>query len=250
MIDSFSTASGEIRRMTLERDTLARAFENYYVVNRLGDLDHDSTNTLLWRYLCNNNFVAYIDSAHVDSFVTHIDSLYHGSSGLGGIMVAHQGRTNQQDRWPFIKYACSLIQRRLGDAVQAVVVYNTLDWTGTNLENFFRYMEDTLDVFQHECYPFRAAYPNPAAYIGDDFQNLVDEYIAGCDSAHLNLVKSENSHTRLEMYIQTFEARYVDTYFRRPTQAEIWLQAFLALSRNFKGIHSYVYRSYTWPAPG
>ncbi len=45
------------------------------------------------------------------------------------------------------------------------------------------------------------------------------------------------------MYIQTQRAYIDNTYFRRPTQAEIWLQAFLALSRNFKGIHCYVHRT-------
>jgi hypothetical protein len=79
--------------------------------------------------------------------------------------------------------------------------------------------------------------------------------LASYDQTRLALANSTNDHTTLEVIIQTNRAWRTDssgTYFRRPTEAEIWLQAFLALGRGFKGIHTYVYRSAQWtgtPAP-
>jgi len=211
--------------------------------------DSDPRNTLLWVYICDNHDIADIDCTLIRQFVENVHTTYSSNfSGIDAIRVAHQGWSDDVNHWPFIRYAGDLIQQHFGNAVKSVAIHNFRYWTRSTLRDFFSYMGNSLDVYQHEEYPFHDTYPAVAPYMGDAFQNLLDEnYIASCDSTRMHLIRSGNTHTTLEMHIQTFAARYGATYFRRPTQAEIWLQAFLAISRNFKGIHSYVYRSYHWP---
>jgi hypothetical protein len=252
MIDSFSTLSGSIKKMTFERDSLAIVYGHYYPINP-GDPDRDLTNTVLWAYLSQNRNVADIDSAHIDSFVTHVNTRYHGSSGLGGILVAHQGEMDQSNRWPFIRHACTLIQNRFGDDVKSIVVHNIFHWRiGTTLQQFFQYA-DSLDVYRHEMYPLKmynqTTFPyTPAPYIGNDFQQKIDTLVMSYQQTWDALKNSGNDYTKLEIIFQTMECynEQYHVYWRRPTQAEIWLQAFLALSREAKGVHSYVYRSHHW----
>lgn len=85
-------------------------------------------------------------------------------------------------------------------------------------------------------------------FVGNEFYDVVDNRIINnFDHAWQSLKNSANDHTTMEIIIQTHrEWSYAEgnrAFFRRPTEAEIWLQAFLALSRNFKGIHYYVYHS-------
>lgn len=252
MIDSFSALSESIKKMTLERDSLAIVHGHYYPLNP-GTPDEFLNNTVLWVYLCNNNFVTDIDSAHIDSFVTHADLLYNGRSGLGGILVAHEGNMDRRDRWPFIKHACTLVQNSFDDDVKSIAVHNIFHWRGgTTLQQFFQYMNN-LDVYQHEQYPLRMFNQTnppytPAPHIGNDFQQAIDTLVMSYQQTWEALKNSDNNHTKLEFIFQTMECynEQYHVYWRQPTQAEIWLQAFLALSRAAKGIHCYVYRSNHW----
>lgn len=243
IIDTCNDLAGAIRAVVDHDDTTGGY---YYPV---WDVRHDRYNTILWRYISDNHDY-HIRMDSVEIFINRVYNRYQTNhAGLGGILVAHQGETHDPNHWPFIRRAGRVIQQRFGDAVRSVVIDNStsIDWTAAALEDFFS--NDTtsfggvgysLDVYQHEYYPFY----EPAAYIGDDFQNLLDaRFIYGCELTRSALNASGNTHTRLEMYIQTHSAYFNNTYFRRPTEAEIWVQAFLALSRNFKGIHCYVYRT-------
>ncbi|MDZ7336066.1 MAG: hypothetical protein ONB32_13025, partial [candidate division KSB1 bacterium] len=120
-------------------------------------------------------------------------------------------------------------------------------------ENFFRQV-DSLDVYQHEYYPFYRSHQRRTVgiqfppYYGNDYQTaIIDQrLLASYDQTRRALSRSGNTHTTLEVIIQAgsqFTYESDTTYFRRPTEAEIWLQAFLALGRGYKGVHTYVYRT-------
>ncbi len=211
-------------------------------------------NTLLWRYISKNEDVAHIDSNLISQFVYNVNSTYNNpyNLGLGAIRVAHQGYMTLPDHWSYIQYACELIDDAFGSNVRSVAIHNIFCWTGSSLQDFFQNVPG-LDVYQHEFYPFKLINqprenPDSVVFNGDDFQTLIDDGII--DSYQWTwekLKNSGNTHTTLEVIIQTFrcwDSRQSSAFWRRPTEAEIWLQAFLALSRNYKGVHSYVYRSY------
>jgi hypothetical protein len=200
--------------------------------------DNFDPNTLLWVYICDNLDPQAIDYNLIQDFIENVYTTYSSNySGIDAIRVAHQGWMDRADHWPFISYAGDRIQHYFGDAVKSVAIHNFRYWTASTLQAFFSNstgVGNSLDVYQHEDYPFNATYPAVAPYMGDVFQTLLDErYIASCESTRMHLKGSGNTHTTLEMHIQTFEGRDGTTYFRRPTEAEIWLQTFLALGRNF-----------------
>ena len=251
MIDSCTTRFAGAVRTELVHDTTG----GFYPI------PGEPTNPTFWRYISDNPNVANIDSDSVRLFIERVASCYDyvNDPGLGAIRVAHQGAMDQADHWPYIQYACSLIcvNPNFGRYVQSVAVHNVFHWNGgdtTSLENFFRQV-DSLDVYQHEYYPFyvsnQTGYPyTRAAYFGNAFQtNIIDQrLLASYDQTQRALDRSDNEHTTLEIIIQTHSQFTTDqnTYFRRPTEAEIWLQAFLALSRGYKGVHTYVYRTNPW----
>jgi hypothetical protein len=241
------TISARVFRTDVIYDSVCWNTHNYYpLMHPVQVLDNDR----LDRYISENQYIADIHYADIRRFVHNVDSIYGSHSGVGTIRVAHQGSMRQSDHWPFIRRAGHWIQYYFGDAVKSIAIDNSAYWTASALEDFFSNtpgvgVGDSLDVYQHECYAFYDA-TNPAGppYMGDAFQNLLDaRFIAGCELTRSALNASGNTHTTLEMYIQTNRAYIDNTYFRRPTEAEIWLQAFLALSRNFKGIHCYVHRT-------
>ncbi len=209
-------------------------------------------NTSLYKYICRNE-VSAIDCTLIRQLINNIHTTYPSEPGLGAILVAHQGRTYGADHWPYIQYACSLIHANYGNNVRSLVIDNASDWTLANLENFFRTI-DSLDCFQHEFYPFHVggqpSYPptDSTIFNTDAFQiNLIDNQLI--DSYNLvrqALVNSGNKYTRWEVIYQAHREWDGSSahFWRRPTQAELWLQAFLALSRGAKGAYAYVYRSY------
>lgn len=209
-------------------------------------------NIALWPYICRND-VAQIDCVLIEQFIDNVYATYPNDPGLSDILIGHQGETDDPGHWPFIQYACVLIQENFGDNVRSVVIDNADRYSGSTLENLFATV-DVLDVFQFELYPFVKYYePYPptdsADFVGDEFQTTIidNRIISNYNHAWQSLTNSSNYHTKLEMIIQTHRAwvqgKYETRFLRRPTEAEIWLQAFLALSRNFKGIHAYVYFS-------
>lgn len=215
--------------------------------------DGDEQNTLLWAYISLNPRIVRINYDSIKIFIENVHTTYSSDySGIDAIRVAHQGEMDDPGHWPFIRYAGYWIQQNFGDAVKSVAIHNFRFWAGSTLQDFFSNstgVGDSLDVYQHEDYPFLDTYPAIAPYIGNGFQvtQLDQRYIASCESTRMHLKRSGNTHTRLEMHIQTFEGREGTTYFRRPIESEIWLQAFLALGRNFKGIFASFYRSYNPP---
>jgi len=243
MIDFCNGLSGA-RRTELAHDPTGA----YYPIP--GDL----SNTLLWRYISKNENVNYIHYDDISQFIYNVNAKYNDpyNLGLGAIRVAHQGYMTQPDHWPYIQYACELIDNAFGENVRSVAVHNIFCWSGSYLDDFFQNVP-SLDVYQHEFYPFKLINqprenPDSVAFNGDAFQALIDDgIIASYEGTWQKLKKSGNTHTKLEVIIQTFrcwDSRQSNAFWRRPTEAEIWLQAFLALSRNYKGVHSYVYRSY------
>lgn len=149
MIDSCTTRFAGAVRTELVHDTTG----DYY------PLPTEPYNPTFWRYISGND-AAHIDSAHVLQFVNNVASCYDyiNDPGLGAIRVAHQGQMDQADHWPYIQYACHLISvnPNLGGYVQSVAVHNVFHWNDgdtTSLENFFRQV-NSLDVYQHEYYPF------------------------------------------------------------------------------------------------
>jgi tetratricopeptide (TPR) repeat protein len=215
-------------------------------------------NTLLWRYISKNEDVNNIDLNLINQFVNNVNSDYNNpyNSGLGAIRVAHQGYTTKPDHWPCIQYACELINDAFDGKVRSVAIHNVFCWDGgSSLQDFFQNVP-ALDVYQHEYYPFKLINqprenPDSVDFNGDAFQTLIDDNIIGSYQLTWEKLKnSGNTHTTLEVIIQTFrcwDSRQSYAFWRRPTEAEIWLQAFLALSRNYKGVHSYMYRSYDDP---
>ena len=213
---------------------------------------YKNDNTSLWHYICLNAASA-IDCTLIRQLITNIHATYPSEPGLGAILVAHQGRTHEADHWPYIQYACSLIHANYGDNVRSLVIDNAGGWTLADLENFFRTV-DSLNCFQHEFYPFHVgsqpSYPptDSTIFNTDAFQiNLIDNQLI--DSYNLvrqALLNSGNKYTRWELIYQAHREwnRTSAHFWRRPTQAELWLHAFLALSRGAKGVHAYVYRTY------
>ncbi|MDZ7340865.1 MAG: right-handed parallel beta-helix repeat-containing protein [candidate division KSB1 bacterium] len=208
-------------------------------------------NIYLDYYICRNT-ASDIDCTLIRQLITNIHDTYPSEPGLGAILVAHQERTHEADHWPYIQYACSLIHANYGDNVRSLVIDNAGDWTLANLESFFRTV-DSLNCFQHEFYPFHVgsqlSYPptDSTIFNTDAFQiNLIDNQLI--DSYNLvrqALVNSGNKYTHWELIYQAHREwdRASAHFWRRPTQAELWLQAFLALSRGAKGVHAYVYRT-------
>lgn len=249
MIDSCTTRFAGAVRTELVHDTTG----DYY------PLPTEPYNPTFWRYISGND-AADIDSAHVEQFINNIASCYDyiNDPGLGAIRVAHQGQMDQADHWPYIQYACHLISvnPNLGGYVQSVAVHNVFHWNDgdtTSLENFFRQV-NSLDVYQHEYYPFFRSHQRRTVgiqfppYYGNDYQTtIIDQrLLATYDQTRRALARSGNKHTTLEVIIQTCSQLTPEsdtTYFRRPTEAEIWMQAFLALGRGYKGVHTYVYRT-------
>lgn len=246
MVDSCNNSSGNMRIQLGSDPTYD------YLNPHLGPnypSDHFDRNNLLWVYICDNSNSANIHYNLIQNFIDNIHTTYSSDySGIDAIRVAHEGWSDDPNHWPFIRYAGYWIQQYFGDAVKSVAIHNIHHWTRSRLEDFFSNstgVGDSLDVYQHEYYPFFDTNPAGPPYMGDPFQTtlLDNRYIASCESTRMHLQRSGNTHTTLEMHIQTFEARYGATYFRRPTEAEIWLQTFLALGRNYKGILAAFYRS-------
>ena len=211
-------------------------------------------NTALWPYIC-TNAAANIDSIEIEQFIDNVYSEYPSDAGLNAILVAHQGETDDPDHWPYIQHACSLINESFGDNVESIAIWNVFQWYGgqTGLENFFRTV-DSLDVYHHEFYPFHVgsqySYPpnDSSVFVGNEFQtNYIDNNIINSyQQTQQALENSGNTHTRWELIMQTQRSWSASNghFWRRPNQSEIWLQAFLAISRGAKGVHSYLYHSY------
>ena len=212
-------------------------------------------NTALWPYIC-RNVVADIDSIEIEQFINNVYSEYPNDAGLSAILVAHQGDTDEPDHWPYIQYACSLINVNYGDDVESIAIWNVFQWDPggqAGLENFFRTV-DSLDVYHHEFYPFHVggqySYPpnDSSVFVGNEFQtdyidnNIINSY----QQTQQALENSGNTHTRWEVIMQTQRSWSASSghFWRRPNQSEVWLQAFLAISRGAKGVHAYLYHSY------
>ncbi len=250
LIDICNSRNGALRIALSDDDTTGRCFYPVY--------DHNpySHNTILWRYISDN----HAWNIRMDSVLIFIDHVYNryktNHAGIGAIRIAHEGYMDQRDHFAFIRRACGRIQQLFGDDVQSMVTHNIFHWDGgTRLTDFFSYMNDTLDVYQHEEYPFSVhnvgadpLHPTSCApFWGSHYQDWhIDALLLGSyDQTRQALINSGNTHTRLEVAIQTQREYFpaTQTFIRRPTESEIWLQAFLALSRGYKGIHAYVYRT-------
>lgn len=234
-------------------DSLCETTGNYYPIRfPIEDLN----NRRLDRYISNNQIPSDIHNADIRRFVENVHTVYGSNSGLGAIRVAHQGYMDQSDHWPYIQYACDRIQEFFGDNIRSVAIHNVFHWNDgdtTSLENFFRQVA-SLDVYQHEYYPFFRSHQRRTVgiqfppYYGNEYQTtIIDQrLLATYDQTRRALARSGNNHTTLEVIIQTcsqLTSESDTTYFRRPTEAEIWLQAFLAIGRGYKGVHTYVYRT-------
>lgn len=134
-------------QFTLEADP---AGQTYYAPYYPG-------NICLSIYICENDSAA-IDPDSIALFINNVHTAYPNDPGLGAILVAHQGRSNQADHWPFIQQACSLISVNYGDNVQSIVINNAFQYPGTNLVDFYDRI-DSLDVFLFEYYPFLSNRP-------------------------------------------------------------------------------------------
>jgi hypothetical protein len=219
----------------------------------------DPHSTVLWAYISRNIDSSNISISAIERFIHNTDSLCDNAylGGLGEIRVAHQGWMDSTSHWSRIKYACDRIQFYFGDRVNSSVCHNIFHWIHhSSLQDFFSYMT-TLDVYRHEEYPFHVhnagadpLHPTACApFCGWNYQDwYIDSLILGSYDQTRNALiagQGQNHHTRLEVIIQTQREYYpaTQTFVRRPTESEIWLQAFLALSRCYKGVHSYVYRT-------
>ncbi len=164
------TLSARVFRTDVIYDSVCWNTHNYYPIwHPVQYLDNDR----LDRYISENDRTTDIHYADIRRFVHCVDSIFGSHSGVGTIRVAHQGWTDSTSHWPFIRRAGYWIQYYFGDAVKSVVINNSVNWHRSQLRDFFSNASgvgDSLDVYQHEYYPFYA----PAAYIGDDFQNLLD----------------------------------------------------------------------------
>ncbi|MFX0139173.1 MAG: hypothetical protein ACFFDN_36360, partial [Candidatus Hodarchaeota archaeon] len=251
------TTGGDIQ-MNIEQDPTGH---RYLVDNPYSDYRgpfYYYTTEAIWPYI-SRSYYTNIDSSEIELFVNNVNGHYGADlSGMRSILVAHQGHIDDPNHWCFIQYACSLMQRTIGSEVNSSVISNIFQWNplrGGNIQDFFADV-DSLDIYQHEQYPFHVEHQDPnnltdsSAFNGNDFQtDIVDtRIIGGYQQTWQALRNSGNQHTKLELIMQTHRAwSYADgdsAFFRRPTEAEIWLQSFLGLSRNFKGIHAYIYMSY------
>jgi hypothetical protein len=252
---AFYGQQAEVRKVGLEHDPTFNpgAGGPYYVVSG-SDFSYPY-NTILWAYISRNDSTEDLDSTLIGQFIRNVDLTYDTpafNQALGEIQVAHQGWMDSTSHWPYIRCACDSIQYHFGDRVNSSVCHNVFLWRpGSTLEDFFNYMGNSLDVYKHEFYPFHDStqWPNPTDstdFIGNDFQTRIidNRLITSLEWTKQALENSGNNHTQLEIIIQTHRHYEYGELFRRPTEAEIWLQAFLALSRGIKGVHSYVYFSY------
>lgn len=247
--------------MTLCRDGLEGAIKMDVERDLSGHMYpfEGGTDNRIWKYICKNP-VANINTAEIDLFVQNVYNRYAADlSGMASIMVAHQGHTDHATHWGFIEHACQQIQTRFGDNVRSLAITEvaTSHLDPANLPAFVAAIPH-LDIFLYECYPlstYGATTPPPLAYCGAPLQTALQMVVDGYTWCQSAFEQNGNGNTQWHAIIQVCEQLEYDptppppansplySYHRRPTEAEIFCQANLALSRGAKGIYTYLYGS-------
>ncbi len=235
MIFCRDTTDGNIQ-MCLERDPTGYSHHVY------GDDPWKYYTDQFWPYI-SRSYTSHIQYSEIDRFISNVDNEYGSDvTGLGMLLISHQGYTGDSGHWPFIQYTCHKIQTTFGDDVKSMVIDNVTRAT----KPFFAAV-DSLDIFCHEQYPiYSTSQGDTVDYTGAEIQTCFTNLVQNYDSC---LVGTKNVDTEWHAIIQACEQQYYDSgsgtyrYWRRPTTSELWCQAFLAMSRGAKGVHYYLYMS-------
>jgi len=232
-------------------------YDQYHILS--AEPFKDQKTDLLFRYISESDAVN-IQTSEIDRFVLNTYNHYSPDySGIANILVSHQGHTDHATHWGFIEHACQQIQTRFGDNVRSLAITEvaTSHLDPANLPAFVAAIPH-LDIFMYECYPlstYGTTTPSPLAYSGAPLQTALQMVVDGYTWCQSAFEQTGNGNTRWHAIIQVCEQLEYDptppppantplyTYHRRPTEAEIFCQANLALSRGAKGIYTYIYGS-------
>ncbi|NKB70382.1 MAG: hypothetical protein GKR89_25200 [Candidatus Latescibacteria bacterium] len=183
-----------------------------------------------------------IDSAFVPALEKRIAALHRqwdGAPGFLGYLVGHEDY--RQSYYPALRLTIENLRRQ--DPQRPAVTVGFIDSypaVEQFLDAFFQ-PGGPANIFQHEHYVFRADVPSQ----GPVLQRRLDHLVEGYSQVARRL---QNRHGRWHAIVQVqSEERHGNGfdgfYYRKPTGAEIRLQAGLALTRGASGIVYFLYSS-------
>jgi hypothetical protein len=174
-------------------------------------------------------------SAEVEARVVRLRDRWRGDLGFWGYLIGHEDY--RREYLPALAGVVAAL-RRLDPERPAIAVGRVDDY-----EALSPFLDALLveggepNLFQHEQYVFRAALPET----GPALERALDRLVAGYDQVARAL---QGRHGRWHAVIQVHaETRNNAPVYRHPSQAEVRLQAGLALSRGASGIVYFLYSS-------
>jgi hypothetical protein len=178
-------------------------------------------------------------SAKVSQLVNGLLEQWEGQAGFGGYLVGHEDY--RQSTYPALELTVAELRRQ--DPSRPAISVGHID-SYQAVERFldvFFVEGGAPNIFQHEHYVFRAEVPTQ----GGGLQRAVDDLAASYDRVADRL---RGRHGRWHAIVQVqSEWRQglglEGFYYRKPTAAEISLQAGLALSRGASGVIYFLYSS-------
>ncbi len=167
----------------------------------------------------------------VSAVVQRMYDTYGNHPGFYGYLVAHEIGTRDPFYYPGLDTVCRIIDSIDPNPNRKSIVYDMI-W---NVDSTFFDAVPSLDVFRHGSFPFRPGDP----YSGPEFQARLDTAVSGYQMCFESF---RGRHTKWYAHIQV-GAWGQEHPHRRPSEWEIRVQAWLALSRGAKGISYFPYFS-------
>jgi hypothetical protein len=171
--------------------------------------------------------------------VLGLKSRWTGSAGFGGYLIGHEDYSNRF--YEALGQTVSVL-RSEDPGRPAVTVGNIDHYSHVDrfLDAFFD-EEGVPNIFQHEHYVFRAATPTS----GRGLQRNLDDLVAGYGRVARHLQdRLGRWHAIVQVQSETRDGNGEQgLYYRKPTGAEIAVQAGLALARGASGIVYFLYSS-------
>jgi len=171
---------------------------------------------------------------NVNAWIDAVAARYNSDVGFQEYGVGRE--VYPQQYWQNIKYICDRIQQ-VNDAHSSLLVGNVSAYS--NPELFFDTVT-SLDIFQHEHYPFGPNTP----YTGQVFQDSLDALVSSTRGYGRCMTIFRERHTKWHAIIQASQIWDEPGHTllnRLPTRSEIKVQAYLALSRGARGIEYFTY---------
>ncbi len=171
--------------------------------------------------------------------VLGLKSRWMGSAGFGGYLIGHEDYSNRF--YEALGRTVSVL--RSEDPGRPAVTVGSIDHysqVDRFLDAFFD-EEGVPNIFQHEHYVFRASTPTS----GRGLQRNLDDLVAGYGRVARHLQdRLGRWHAIVQVQSETRDGNGEQgLYYRKPTGAEIGVQAGMALARGASGIVYFLYSS-------